>query len=81
MMSTDGHAGREELQVIVFDRRGLGDELAAIQPLARRSRWRRSAHGVEFASRLITQISVADHVDQDERANVASVPSFRAAST
>ena len=64
------NAGRKELQVIVFDRRRLGDELAPVQPLRAALQIASVSHGVEFASRLMTRSAVADHVDQDERPDV-----------
>ena len=63
------HAGAEERQVVVFDRRLLVDELAPLQPL-RRGPDVSVSQRVEFGSRMMPQIAVADHVDQHQRADV-----------
>ena len=70
-MSTDGTPAVEEFEVIVFNRRRLGHEFAAIESFEPRPRWRRSVQRRRVRLAFDHQVSVADHVDQDERANVA----------
>ena len=79
-MSTDGMPGGEELEVVVLDRRRLVEELAALQAsCGAPDRIGQPRRGVLFAPDA--ELAIADHVDQDEGADVLDGAGLRRSST